>query len=85
MFELLLVLIGVLALLMLLSLVRSRRSSGDPSSSVQDFSRALTAMEPGAAGRGDGGPARETGPGRDTTPDGDRAEDDPEERGPSSR
>lgn len=47
MFELLLVVIGVLALLMLLLIGRSRRSSGDPASSVQDFNRALTAMEPG--------------------------------------
>lgn len=80
MFELLLVVIGVLALLVVLLVGRSRRSSGDPSSSVQDFTRALTAMEPGAEG-----PVRDTATGPDAEPAGGRVEDDPDEGERSSR
>lgn len=46
--ELLPLVIGVLLLLGAVGLVRSRRDSGDPAGSVDAFSRALSAMEPGA-------------------------------------
>ena len=48
MFEVLLVVIGVLVLIGLLLMGRSRRGGSDPSSSVDAFHRALSAMEPGA-------------------------------------
>jgi hypothetical protein len=51
-FEVLLVVIGVLVLIGLLLVGRSRRGGNDPSSSVDAFNRALTAMEPGAEGQG---------------------------------
>lgn len=51
MFEVLLVVIGVLVLIGLLLVGRSRRGGSDPSTSVDAFNRALTAMEPGAEGR----------------------------------
>jgi hypothetical protein len=47
-FEVLLVVIGVLVLIGLLLMGRSRRGDSDPSSSVDAFHRALSAMEPGA-------------------------------------
>jgi hypothetical protein len=78
-FELLLVVIGVLALVMLLLIGRSRRSSGDPSSSVQDFTRALTAMEPGGAGHADDGSSGDADPAEAP------AEDSPDGRDRSSR
>jgi hypothetical protein len=49
-FEVLLVAIGVLVLIGLLLVGRSRRGGSDPSTSVDAFHRALTAMEPGADG-----------------------------------
>jgi FtsZ-interacting cell division protein ZipA len=49
-FEVLLVVIGVLVLIGLLVMGRSRRGGSDPSTSVDAFSRALSAMEPGAQG-----------------------------------
>jgi FtsZ-interacting cell division protein ZipA len=51
-FEVLLVVIGVLVLIGLLLVGRSRRGGSDPSTSVDAFNRALTAMEPGADGQG---------------------------------
>jgi hypothetical protein len=51
-FEVLLVVIGVLVLIGLLLVGRSRRGGSDPSTSVDAFNRALTAMEPGAGGQG---------------------------------
>jgi hypothetical protein len=50
-FEVLLVVIGVLVLVGLLLMGRSRRGGSDPSTSVDAFNRALSAMEPGADGR----------------------------------
>lgn len=53
MFQVLVVAIGVLVLAGLLMAARSRSrfGGGDPSSSVQAFNRALSAMEPGARDR----------------------------------
>lgn len=51
MFELLVVVIVVLALVAALLVGASRRATGDPSSSVDDFHRAMSAMEPGARSR----------------------------------
>lgn len=45
--QLLVVAIVVLVVLGLVTAVRSRHAGGDPSSSVQAFNRALTALEPG--------------------------------------
>lgn len=76
MFEVLLVVIGVLVLIGLLLVGRSQRGGGDPSSSVDAFHRALSAMEPGARG-GAGAPAatdgRASGTGETGDPTGDGA------------
>lgn len=83
MFELLLVVIGVLALLLLLLVGRSRRSGGDPSSSVEDFHRALTAMGPGD--RVGGGRDEPVARGEDDAEQVPAAGDEQEERDSSSR
>lgn len=91
MFEVLLIVIGVLVLLGLLLVGRSRRGGSDPSTSVDAFHRALTAMEPGSEGDtrpaagaseasddvpADDAPAEEDDAGRQTP--GDRAKDQPD-------
>jgi hypothetical protein len=72
-FEVLLVAIGVLVLIGLLLVGRSRKGGSDPSTSVDAFHRALTAMEPGADG---GEPPASTPERPASTPERDAAGDD---------
>ena len=77
MFELLVIVIGVLVVAGVVAVVRSRRSEGDPAGSVQAFNRALSAMEPAAHGSP---PAR-----GEVAPEGDEDGDDPVEDEPGRR
>jgi hypothetical protein len=76
-FEVLLIVIGVLVLLGLLVMGRSRRGGSDPSTSVDAFNRALSAMEPGAGGATREAAASDATPDSEGTPDGS-AEEQPD-------